>query len=462
MGKFTRCVFVGGSFFLLAAGFIACKTLVRQSVSDITAISDNHLTLGIVPIQSDNGMQAYRMLLCKKSAAYPSSMLEDKNRCRVALYDRSGTEVAFLPNTFRRDFGAKYKGYAKKATIMSLAIIPFAIVGARAGASRHAKKLNTKLNTMKMDLDKSGKMPTATFTDDLIQKGFGDDGYRYYEEAYDQQFDLLMKELRSDKNLANKEATIDLLEKHRSIGATLEVASELKIEEDSRKLVDEIAGMSPDKKVARLADLEKEIKALNNGVLRRNDDGSFVKEFENLQDRLAQLIEDSRSSVDSSDSINLNIDIDEIERLSKSYREDLLRYDEFIAKTDILRQKENLDVWLRSTDKKIAGLKDMLLGQEMARLRGSVESTKLNELRGRDTKIGAAGGAGLAAAIMLAIDKSIWGYADRQVSKHWNQIFVENDDFKDTRRVKDVRFILQTLADRFDYVVSQRALQLAN
>ena len=102
-------------------------------------------------MKSDNGMQAYRMLLCKKSAAYPSSMLEDKNRCRVALYDRSGTEVAFLPNTFRRDFGAKYKGYAKKATIMSLAIIPFAIVGARAGASRHIKKAKAVMDDMKAE-----------------------------------------------------------------------------------------------------------------------------------------------------------------------------------------------------------------------------------------------------------------------------------------------------------------------
>ena len=46
MGKFMRGIFVGGCFFLMAAGFIACKPLVRQSVSEITAISDNHLTLG--------------------------------------------------------------------------------------------------------------------------------------------------------------------------------------------------------------------------------------------------------------------------------------------------------------------------------------------------------------------------------------------------------------------------------
>ena len=128
-----------------------------------------------------------------------------------------------------------------------------------------------------------------------------------------------------------------------------------------------------------------------------------------------------------------------------------------------MNNKDNIDnVFIDSISENINTLKSQLLNEDNASLRIVAEGINLGKPAARDTKIGAAGGAGLATAIMLAIDKSIWGYADRQVSKHWNQIFVENDDFKDTRRVKDVRFILQTLADRFDYVVSQRALQLAN
>ena len=95
-------------------------------------------------------------------------------------------------------------------------------------------------------------------------------------------------------------------------------------------------------------------------------------------------------------------------------------------------------------------------------LSGGARIEKLEQLTKRDMIIGTAGGAGLATAIMLAIDKSIWGYADRQVSKHWNQIFVENDDFSDTRAVRDVRRILQALADEFDFVVNERALALGD
>ena len=295
MSKLIRGVFVWGNFFLLAAGFIACKTLVRQSVSDISAISDSHLTLGIVPIQSDNGMQAYRMLLCKKSAAYPNSMLEDDSRCRVALYDRNATEVAFLPNTFRRDFGTKYKGYAKKATILTLAIVPFVMAGFNAGAWRHVKKLNT----MKIDLNESGKMPTATFTDDLIQKGFGDDGYRYYENTYDVEVANMIRKVKQAGQAGFKKfdkVTTDLIAITEQYATTLTTAAQLKVLEDSRKLVDEIAGMSPDKKVARLAELEKEIKTLNNGVL-HNDDGSFVREFDDiLRNRFQSLITDATSA----------------------------------------------------------------------------------------------------------------------------------------------------------------------
>ena len=158
---------VWGSFFLLAASFMACKALVRQSVSDLTAISDENLTLGIVPITRSDGTHAYRMLLCKKAEVYPPSMLADENHCRAALHDRSGAEIAFLPNDFRRDFGTKYKGYAKKATIFTLAIVPFALVGLNAGMWRHVKKMKA---VEKRDIDFGGKGLSGDLTRGLIDK----------------------------------------------------------------------------------------------------------------------------------------------------------------------------------------------------------------------------------------------------------------------------------------------------
>ena len=127
--RLCRWLLAEGVIVLLAAVFVACKPLVRQHVSDLSAVSDASLTLGVVPIERGDGMHAYRMLLCKKAESYPSSMLADDSRCRVALLDHNGAEVAFLPNEFKRDFATKYKGYAK-AAIASFAIVPVALAAA--------------------------------------------------------------------------------------------------------------------------------------------------------------------------------------------------------------------------------------------------------------------------------------------------------------------------------------------
>ena len=93
--------------------FVACKPVARGPVSDLEAVSDGNLTLGMVPVESSNGAQAYRLLICRKSASYPKWMLEDNNRCRPALLDDTGSEVVFIHDELERDFATKYTDYAK-------------------------------------------------------------------------------------------------------------------------------------------------------------------------------------------------------------------------------------------------------------------------------------------------------------------------------------------------------------
>lgn len=454
MGKFMLCIFcLWGSFFLLTVSFIACKPLARQDVSDISAISDAKLALGVVLIQRDDGKHAYRMLLCKKAEVYPLSMLTDNSRCRVALYDRSGAEVAFMPNEFKRDVGTKYKGYAKKATILTLAIVPFAILGGRVGMRRHIKKLEA-FRSGEIDLIdvKAGK-----FKADLINKDFSSSGWEFYRTEWGQQFNAVIK-VTSDEQVT-AEAIRGVISYLDGFPNNLATAAELKVGEDSKKLLSELVDLPAEQRVARFAELEEEIKSLNNGVL-HDQDGSFWREFDQTKARFAQLIEEAQSEDKSIE--ELRSIIDELGQVGEVYRKDILRYWEVENKMTIMESRTRLGKMVSVNDKIIANNKESLLKAEQnTPLRFYVER-EITKLAARDKDIGAVGGAGLVTTLLLAIDKSIWGYADRQVSKHWNQIFVENDGFKDVHRVKDVRFILQTLADRFGYIVSQRALQLGN
>ena len=457
MGKFVLSnICLWGSFFLLLVS--ACKPLVRQHVSDISAISDARLTLGVVPIEKDDGRHAYRMLLCKKAEAYPPSMLADERFCRTALHDRSGAEIAFMPNEFKRDFGTKYKGYAKQATILGLAIVPFAILGGRAGAWRHTKKIEA---LSKGDIDLS-ELKAGKFSADLINKQFSSNGWEFYSTEWKQLFDNVMK------SNSNEQVPADELKRLADslVGfpESLATAAQLKIAEDSKKLLQELIDLSDEQRAARFTKLDEEIKSFNNGVL-HDEDGSFWKEFEGTKERFEQLIKEAQSEDKTVD--ELRSIMEELEQVGENYHKGILQYHEVEGRMTIREFRQRLVRYAAVNDKIIANNKESLLnfedGQSMPlrvyEYNKSLEQS--TELAQRNRTIGRVGGAGLAAAIMLALDKSIWGYADRQVSKYWNQIFVEHEDFKDISRVKDVRFILQVLADKFGFFVNQRALQLA-
>ena len=118
------------SIFLLTS-MTACmvKWLAPEPQSNLRAITDGRLTLGTVASTDEaSGMAAYRLLLCKKSAARGEQHFNDRNFCQPALHDNNGAEVVLLPNTQRRSFGYKYVGYAA-----GLAAAVLTAVGVRQG-----------------------------------------------------------------------------------------------------------------------------------------------------------------------------------------------------------------------------------------------------------------------------------------------------------------------------------------
>ena len=414
-----RWLLAEGVVVLLAAVFVACKPLVRQHVSDISAVSDARLTLGVVPIERSDSMHAYRMLLCKKAPSYPSSMLADDSRCRVALLDHNGAEVAFLPNEFKRDFATKYKGYAKGA-VASFAIVPVALAAAYAGKWGYVRKI---------------KAPKHGFLAQLHQGGLGENGWRYYKSAWDFEFAQHIKAVKRSKTdfeVRNGIAAI------RSSADSLSLAAELKTIEDFKKLIDGYDDWTSDKKRKLYFEFLKEVSAAKN----------FMGEFSALK---KEIVSD----------INSNYRLDYLEKIGKSFGRDISRYEQlhirdYIFEKNMLGERFIPDNKIQSVlDKKMSEIKNTLYQRMDNKKR---ETDKIRQ----SGTIGFFAGAGLGAAIMLALDKSIWGYDERQVGKHWNQIFVENENFKDTRAVKDVMFILQALVDEFDFVVNARALQLAN
>ncbi len=73
-----------------------------------------------------------------------------------------------------------------------------------------------------------------------------------------------------------------------------------------------------------------------------------------------------------------------------------------------------------------------------------------------------AGAGGVGAVVMVAIDKSIWGYGERQLGEHWHQIFSEEASFNNATPVKDLNGVLEKLATVFGFKINKSALSLAD
>ncbi len=136
-------VAIGKVNLLLLASLLttsACVFKLPQPKSDLRAVTDGKLTLGVVASRDEqSGSNAYRLLLCKKGAL-KASHFDDSSFCRAALRDTSGAEVVLLANERRRSFAAKYGGYA--AVLAGAAL---AAVGVRQGV-KWAKVSSKKID----------------------------------------------------------------------------------------------------------------------------------------------------------------------------------------------------------------------------------------------------------------------------------------------------------------------------
>ena len=122
---------------------VACKSSVRSPVSDLHAVTDGRVTLGAVASENEEGLQVYRLLLCKKSAIYNAATFADSRQCLPALLDDAGQEVVLLHNSLRRTFAAKYGKYAKIAAGVALVA-----GGVYAGHRWLARKSYRKLSSL--------------------------------------------------------------------------------------------------------------------------------------------------------------------------------------------------------------------------------------------------------------------------------------------------------------------------
>lgn len=443
-----------GSLCLSIVVFSACKTAARQSLGELQAISDEKLTLGLVPIQKSNEMHAYRLLLCKKSNAYPLKLLENDDQCRIALHDKNGAEVAFWPNDFKRDFATKYKGYAKHAAVASIAVIPLVLTGAAAGVWKITRLIRKELKNA--DSLKISDFSGGKFSAKLINKGLRGGGLRYYHGAWYWKFTTSFEKIEVASDVS------EIATQLKELNAVTEVftnAAELRALEDGKHLVEQIKKIPTDNLDERYSRIEDTIREFNDGMLfgtANSFTGDFVKIKKQYQDLIAAT---KGKSLDEAKDIAKKLEVS-----LEEYSTGLTAYEDLHTKSKILatRNSGNLDTLLKQMNAQLDTKKSELLASENDALRIAVESLEAGDKARRNASVYALGGGVLALSFLSSIDKSIWGYADRQLSEHWNQIFVSNDDFVNAQPVKDIHVILQALANEFDFVVSKRALQLSH
>ena len=107
---------------------VACKSIMRAPVSDLHAVTDGKITLGVVASENAEGLQVYRLLLCKRQINYSDTrVFSDNSKCRPALIDNGGQEVVIFPDGLRRPFAAKLINYGK--IVLGTALVAGAVFG---------------------------------------------------------------------------------------------------------------------------------------------------------------------------------------------------------------------------------------------------------------------------------------------------------------------------------------------
>ena len=436
---------------------MACKPMARGPVSGLEAIGDDNLTLGMVPVENNSGIRAYRLLICRKSASYPKWMLEDSNRCRPALLDQDSSEVVFLQDDLERDFATKYVGYGKGFILPALIGAGAATIGVSAatkvvGGSKwvigkgFAKAKDGWVWVKNIFDNVSGKV-LSIVPDRFKNIPVGTAGVIKYRATFESALRQLQVAQTTNRALP-KQLGVTLTGMRNTVReqgeiytAALKLRS-LEVEQSALRQVEKMDAGAHADHVAKL-------QARNEKIL---GDGLDPKQVEKW--RVA-----AETNINSWQPYVRNLpDLNEFNR------------NKFVI--DNINKSEEITTRINSIDGEMTTAREAL-----RKAKDSREHTVIAGLPVDKARLGAVGGVvaatGLGATVagtatdtitsatqtLIDLDRSLWGYADRQTSMYWSQVFREGD-MQDARQVQDLRAILGSFAEVFGHKVNEDAFAL--
>ena len=443
-------------FVLLA---LACKPAVRQAPSDLQAIADDSLTLGVTPVEKDE-VQAYRLLVCKKAMSYPKWMLEDESRCLPGLVTEEGDEVIILPDHLKRDFATKYEGYAKATTAYVVPAFALAAVGVFFGPKAAEAVAGTKpVKAVGDAVARPVKWVTrqgfVTTPVDFVKTQWGSftNWFGNTVRGVTSKVPDRLKLKLDDTAVMDRTVFYYRVEANHAVAKlrkkgiginpardkvrTLEAIEELRASHRTKNLLQKQTNLKDeDAVIARITSLNKQI------------DNEFMSNYEGVKnvqllgtDGLGDRIKDMRKYHEMKSTR-------EVVTLLEANKTDV----KGLANSISLRQEQIIDPRISKLKEDLSTKPGVEFGP--AGLRHPVVH-----------RVATATGATAVAAypVMVSLDKSIWGYSDRQVSKHWSQIFHDQGDFgAESTSVKDLPGVLKSLADAYGFTVNSKALALGN
>ncbi len=457
--------------------FVACKPVARGPVSDLEAVSDGNLTLGMVPVESSNGAQAYRLLICRKSASYPKWMLEDNNRCRPALLDDTGSEVVFIHDELERDFATKYTDYAKGFVVPVLIGVGVWAAVFGPGATKGILPVGGGEGGL---LKWGKKWVNRGWVHDRIAEPLGRKWgeFKSWEKFDNKVFNWITKAPASGLGLLQKgtawaipnwvivpTARLRLLHHLNQTGKFAEgtygvgISAQKAINEQIEivKHANDLYGL---KEVERLLKGMKKVKA--------GEEADHIAKLQKDLDKLLDVKKDDAGEVLSS----FKGSMEKLDKNSLEYLESLPKlkrinaYEKVIADAGANEGFGFVEGQMTTLTKKAARKEDapadsiQAASRALFDARATREYTMFGVSYEGFKNIAIKGAAGVALVTMTDLDKSVFGYADRQTSMHWSQVFSEGMQSDNT--VKDLPALLTGFADFFGHRVNPQALALGN
>lgn len=143
---------------LCVALLSACKPIHRaHERSNLQSITDGRVTLGVVPVSGNSGMNGYALLLCKNDHSYSNNRFTDDRYCRPALLTDTGQQAVFLPDQMKgHDGSINYRRTMTNAAIF-MGVVGISIIGGKYAIKALGKKIDQPLFTFSRNLDRLAK-----------------------------------------------------------------------------------------------------------------------------------------------------------------------------------------------------------------------------------------------------------------------------------------------------------------